>query len=530
LNSRISDYCRDYASIVLDPIPVETVAEDEIARSISSVRKDSFNPSFPTLRIFKKCSNVVSSQLALLFATFLSLATVPSCFKFTTVTPVWKGKGSRCLASNYRPISCLNLYSKVFEAFIFSRIQQRIDSQLCDQQHGFRRFRSCQTALDVMLEYIYDELDKPNSYVVAVYFDAKSAFNSVDYSLLLVKLMEQFRLPPEYIKLLHSYLSGRKYVLKGSCNEFCDKVGLVQGGTICPLLYAAFQDDISKIMELPFLLYADDLVIYLGGNDLNQIMEKIRSQTLLIDQWYLANNMKLNYDKTKYQVFSKPRTVVPNVELEIGGHIIEKVDIFKYLGVLLDSKLTFIPHYDSVVKRVSSRLAYLYGVKRYLSEHIMKVLVYCYVWTVVDYGIEYWGVVCQTRLEALQSKIDSFLACYFLPSLYKKRRKRGAVVINSMDLLDRCDMLNIPERRDLVLLKRCFINAYDTLLLSAARNRGWPRLVVKLCKTSFSQNSPLFRAISLWNAIPRGWVFEGLSFRHFVDDCKDYLRSKRVVI
>lgn len=84
----------------------------------------------------------------------------------------------------------------------------RIDSKLCTQQHGFRKNKSCHTALVEFTNYIYQALDVTNGKCVAIYFDAESAFSSLDRSILITKLRTQFKLHPVYVKTIHNYMTN----------------------------------------------------------------------------------------------------------------------------------------------------------------------------------------------------------------------------------------------------------------------------------------------------------------------------------
>jgi hypothetical protein len=80
---------------------------------------------------------------------FLKYNIIPQCFKAANVIQLYKGKGSRREANSYRPIALLNIYSKIFERFLFYRLNVRIESQLISGKHGFRKDRSCSTALRI---------------------------------------------------------------------------------------------------------------------------------------------------------------------------------------------------------------------------------------------------------------------------------------------------------------------------------------------------------------------------------------------
>lgn len=339
----------------------------------------------------------------------LQFCSIPQVFKTTCITPIYKRKGKRTCPSSYRPISCLNLYCKLFERVLYQRLRTRIESKLCNNQHGFRTNRSCDTALIEFTNYIYDALDKPNGKVIAIYFDARSAFNSLDRSLLINKLMEQYQLHPRYVKTIYNYMTNTLFKFKGSDEYFVNSTGIIQGGPVMPLLYSAYQDDIAKIIYLSFILYADDLCVYLAGDNLDDMICKLLAQIDSIIKWYDDNNMKINFDKTKYQIFHKCKDPLPpkycNLPLILnGGQEIEQVTCFKYLGVHIDSVLGFNVHYQSVLNRVSSNLGCIFSVKRYLTDKLLSIFISCYIHSIIDYGINIWGVKTNLQFDAIQKR------------------------------------------------------------------------------------------------------------------------------
>jgi len=72
------------------------------------------------------------------------------------------------------------------------------------------------------------------------------------------------------------------------------------------MLFSIFIDDVCEVIEIPHLLYADDLVIYTSGDDVSQIIEVLQKELYNIDEWCRTNQVKINYDKTEFMIFHKP--------------------------------------------------------------------------------------------------------------------------------------------------------------------------------------------------------------------------------
>lgn len=519
----------DYSIESCDKINV-----DEVVQAIKSTKRDSFSNLYVPLEFIKRCQIIIAKQLAILFTLFLTTCSVPKCFNVTTITPILKGKGLRTKPSSYRPISCINIYCKLFERILFYRLRNRIESKLCKEQHGFRAKRSCQTAIDIFTNDLYSFLDKPNGKVIAIYYDAKSAFDSLDRSLLINKLMVQYKLHPNYIRTLFNYMSNRLFNLKGDDVYYENDTGIVQGASIGPLLYGAYQNDICEIVKLPFLLYADDLCVYLGGTNLDDMFSVLKNQAEDIQKWYEKNNMKINYEKTKLQIFHKPKDPISdkynNMSLVLNNNnVISQVKVFRYLGVDFDSNLSFNSHFDNVSKKVSNNIGYLNGFRRYLTDNVMTTMVNCYVHSIIDYSLEFWAVLPDNKLKTLQSKIDNFIVNFHFPKFLSQTRfkckSRKRVTLNVNDLRDKCNFLTVIERRDLNLLKYAF-KYLQNIKSDSATRRSWPLLIVPSFRTKIAQCSNKFRAVKLWNSLPKTWD-GNLQYFEFVRMCREFLLKKR---
>ena len=90
---------------------------------------------------------------------------------------------------NYRPVSLLSTFSKVFEKLLFEQINHHMESKFSKHLKGFRKNYSTQNALLVMTEKWKTILNK-NLKVIALFMDFPKAFDTLDHSLLLAKLSE----------------------------------------------------------------------------------------------------------------------------------------------------------------------------------------------------------------------------------------------------------------------------------------------------------------------------------------------------
>jgi len=138
--------------------------------------------------------------------------------KSSSITPFHK---SGCVSdvSNYRPISILSHFTKLFEAIVLRSIQPSVNSVLCDEQYGFRPGRSTVTCSLVFTKYVMDAFTG-HAQVDALYLDFSKAFDMVNHKILLGVLNKSGFGEP-LLSWFGSYLSNRKQFVKAHGIQFC---------------------------------------------------------------------------------------------------------------------------------------------------------------------------------------------------------------------------------------------------------------------------------------------------------------------
>ena len=169
----------------------------------------------------------------------------PDIFKVARVTPVYK-KESKLDYSNYRPISLLSVFSKIFEKSIYVRIYDylvRYNLIYC-KQFGFRASYSTNHALISITEKIKSLLDS-GYFVCGIFIDLEKAFETVNHDILCTKLT-YYGLRGKTNDLIRSYLKNRKqYVsINGYDSEMKDiTCGVPQGSSLGSLLFLIYIND-----------------------------------------------------------------------------------------------------------------------------------------------------------------------------------------------------------------------------------------------------------------------------------------------
>jgi hypothetical protein len=132
----------------------------------------------------------------------------PDRLKYSEVKPIYK-KGNKLNTSNYRPISLLPVFSKIFEKILYRRLYQHltINNILTKEQFGFRCNTSTETALYALISNILSTLNN-NLMVGGLFCDLQKAFVCVNHDILLSKI-EFYGIIDIANKLIESYLRNR---------------------------------------------------------------------------------------------------------------------------------------------------------------------------------------------------------------------------------------------------------------------------------------------------------------------------------
>ena len=253
-----------------------------------------------------------------------------------------------------------------------------------------------------------------------IFIDLRKAFDTVNHKILLNKL-EHYGIRGNMLKWFQSYRSDRKqYVsVNGQSSELLDNTcGVPQGSVLGLLLFLIYINDLPNISKvLNFYLFADDTNIFYESDSLQELEKTINKELNKLNLWLNVNHLSVNIDKTNYIIFHPYNTDKTNyiifhpynkptkkrITIKINKKAINEKEFIKYLGVLIDSTLSWKYHITNISKNISRSIGIMYKLRPFLPLNAMKNVYYSLIYSHIIYAIEVWGSAFNRELDIILS-------------------------------------------------------------------------------------------------------------------------------
>ena len=480
----------------------------------------------------KDGAEILASPIAQLCNLSISTSIFPDDCKTAKLIPIYK-KGCQTDPKNYRPISLLPLISKVIEKVIHDQTQSFLDENniLYDYQSGFRKKYSTESCLSYLTDKISKGFDS-GLYTGMILIDLQKAFDTIDHKLLLEK-MSFLGFSEEVIGWFRSYLSNRNF--KVNINKAFSELGEVtcgvpQGSILGPLLFLLYVNDMPQALSCDLLLYADDSCLIFQHKDVKEIEKVLNKNFSDLCDWFVDNKLSIHFgeDKTKCVLFASKNKVKKAEPLNIiyKGTEIKQHSNVNYLGCILDESLSGESMGLHVLKKLNSRLKFLYRKNKFLSPPLRRLLCNAIIQPHFDYACTAWfpnlNQNLKKKLQTFQNKCIRF--CLQLGN----RTHIGTAEFKSINWLNVTDRF---EQCASTSVFKYFHNNSPSYMAEiynpASRiNIGTRNSFLKLKqpsrRTKQGQNCLSFIGPSTWNRLPTN-IKDSNNVNSFKHKIKDYL-------
>ena len=183
------------------------------------------------------------------------------------------------------------------------------DNILYEKQFGFQSRYSTNDAIVQLVDKIFYSFEK-EQFTLGVFIDLSKAFDTVDHSILLKKL-KLYGITDKNLAWFESYLSNRKQYIQIGENSKTDlkyvTCGVPQGSILGPLLFLVYVNDLPNASRLlDPIMFADDTNLFFNHKNIKHLFTVVNNKLVNIKDWFTANKLSLNLEKTKYSFFHKP--------------------------------------------------------------------------------------------------------------------------------------------------------------------------------------------------------------------------------
>ena len=150
---------------------------------------------------------MLSVYLSELFNLCVNEETYPDSLKIAEVISIFKA-GDRNKTTNYRPISILSQFNKIFEILLYTQLYSYLTKYnlLSDQQFGFRKNFSSSLAISKLYDDLLNNIDQGLLYTCSIFLDLRKAFDTVNFAIILEKLDKLFDIRGKRLDIFKNYL------------------------------------------------------------------------------------------------------------------------------------------------------------------------------------------------------------------------------------------------------------------------------------------------------------------------------------
>ena len=484
---------------VYSDIPFLKIGIDGVVKQLKNINQNkATGPDELPARVLKEAAAEIAPIITHIFQQSYNTSKLPDDWLQALVTPIHK-KSLKSDPANYRPISLTCILCKVMEHIILSNMWKHLHKHniLLHFQHGFQSGLSCDSQL---IETVHDWITAMDnkSQIDAILLDFAKAFDKVPHKRLLSKLAFYGIIgnTKNWIKSFLSHRKQRVSVNGALSDNTCVTSGVPQGSVLGPVLFLLYINDINNNIQSPIRLFADDSIIYriIKSETDNNILQ---SDLIQLQTWSNKWQMEFNIPKCVHLPITnktKPRLH----SYSLCGVPLSTVSSQPYLGIKLDTKLTWANHITDIASKSSKVLGMIKRTLGPCKPNVKETAYNMLLRPKLEYASPIWNPHTTTQikhLEKVQHRAAKFVKNY--------HRRQTATT----DLIATLGWPTL-ERRRIIKQAMTFYKILNNIinitpppgLLKPSKNRG--HYIATRCRINTAVFSFYPHAIRIWNMIP----------------------------
>ena len=236
-------------------------------------------------------------------------------------------------------------------------------------------------------------------YTAALFLDLSKAFDTLEHKVLLDK-MYRYGIRGSSLDWFRSYLENRKIRVKCRVassgriehSEYQTvNYGTPQGSCLGPLIFLIFTNDLNQhLHHCSSILFADDTTLHKTHRNLNYLEWCLQDDMQTLTDWFKANKLTLNLDKTVCILFQQKGSDKA-FKIQIDTVKIRTSNEIKFLGMWLDSHLSWSVHIQRLVTRLKRNTTMLRVGNKLLTKECKRLVYFAHIQSHLQYGILLWG-------------------------------------------------------------------------------------------------------------------------------------------
>lgn len=345
----VSELTAPYVVPDASPPPLESSEVNACVARLKSRRSPGMDGI--TGVIFKAVWRAIPEHLTALFSRCIRSGYFPTEWKRPRVVALLKGPDKdRSDPASYRGICLLPVFGKVLEGIMVNRLKDVLPDGN-RWQFGFREGRCVEDAWRHVVSAV---AASPAQYVLGVFVDFQGAFDHVEWDVVMRRLIDS---GCREASLWRSFFSGRSASLVSRYGEVTVPVtrGCPQGSISGPVIWNMMMESLLQRLEphCGFSAFADDLLLFVEGRSRSELESKGEHLMSVVGAWGVEVGVAVSTSKTAIMLLKGRLSRSRPPMVRFAGAGLPYVQRYRYLGITVGERLSFLPHITSLRDRLT---------------------------------------------------------------------------------------------------------------------------------------------------------------------------------